>query len=49
MKLYPSAITAYVLGINIVHIAGGEKTIGSLDDGFRNSITRIIKSSLSCN
>ena len=36
-----SAITAYVLGINIVHIAGGEKTIGSLDDGFRNSITKL--------
>ena len=40
-EMLSSAITAYVLGINIVHIAGGEKTIGSLDDGFRNSITKL--------
>ena len=35
------AISAYIMKINIIHLAGGEKTIGSLDDGFRNCITKL--------
>ncbi len=34
-------LSAYILRINIIHIAGGEKTVGSLDDGFRNCITKL--------
>ena len=34
-------ISAYILRIPIVHIAGGEKTNGSLDEGFRHSITKL--------
>ena len=36
-----AALAAYILKINIIHLAGGEKTIGSLDDGFRNCITKL--------
>ena len=35
------AQAAYILGINILHIHGGEVTNGSLDDGFRHSITKL--------
>ena len=40
-EMFAASIAAYVLRIPIVHIAGGEKTIGSLDDGFRHSITKL--------
>ena len=36
-----ATISAYILKIPIVHIAGGEKTSGSLDEGFRHSITKL--------
>ena len=35
------ATAAYVLKIPIAHIHGGEKTIGTLDDAFRHSITKM--------
>lgn len=35
------AQAAYLLGIKILHIHGGEVTHGSLDDGFRHSITKL--------
>lgn len=34
------ATSAYLNGVRIAHIHGGEKTIGSLDDAFRHSITK---------
>lgn len=40
-EMLSAALTAYILRINIIHLAGGEKTIGSLDDGFRNCITKL--------
>ena len=36
-----ATIAAYILRIPIVHIAGGEKTVGSIDDGFRHSISKL--------
>ena len=36
-----AAITAYIMNIPIIHIAGGEVTTGSYDDGFRHSITKL--------
>ncbi len=40
-EILSAALAAYILKINIIHLAGGEKTIGSLDDGFRNCITKL--------
>ena len=40
-EMLASTIAAYILRINIVHIAGGEKTAGSLDEGFRHSISKL--------
>jgi GDP/UDP-N,N'-diacetylbacillosamine 2-epimerase (hydrolysing) len=40
-EMLSAALSAYILKINIIHLAGGEKTIGSLDDGFRNCITKL--------
>lgn len=40
-EMLSAALSAYILKINIIHLAGGEKTVGSLDDGFRNCITKI--------
>tara|TARA_Y100001958_G_C21233363_1_gene559369 strand:- start:1503 stop:2663 length:1161 start_codon:yes stop_codon:yes gene_type:complete len=39
-EMLASSLAAFILRINIVHLAGGEKTIGSLDDSFRHSITK---------
>ena len=36
-----ATLSAFILGVPIVHLAGGEKTSGSLDDGFRHSITKL--------
>tara|TARA_B100000965_G_scaffold361344_1_gene342652 strand:+ start:653 stop:1798 length:1146 start_codon:yes stop_codon:yes gene_type:complete len=36
-----SALTAYISKIPIAHIHGGELTLGSLDDGYRHSITKL--------
>lgn len=40
-EIYSAAIAAYLNRIPIAHIHGGEKTIGSLDDGLRHSITKL--------
>ena len=36
-----SALTAYISKVPIAHIHGGELTMGSLDDGYRHSITKL--------
>ena len=36
-----AAIAAYINGIKICHIHGGEKTFDSLDDNFRHSISKL--------
>ena len=40
-EMLAAAISAYILRIPIIHIAGGEKTAGSLDEGFRHSISKL--------
>ena len=40
-EILSAALTAYIMNIPIVHIAGGEVTRGSYDDGFRHSITKL--------
>ncbi|GAB6189625.1 UDP-N-acetylglucosamine 2-epimerase [Marinitoga arctica] len=35
------AITAYIMNIPIVHLHGGERTEGALDEGIRHSITKL--------
>lgn len=40
-EMLAATISAYILRIPIAHIAGGEKTFGSLDEGFRHSITKL--------
>ena len=40
-EMLAAAASAYILRIPIVHIAGGEKTAGSIDEGFRHSITKL--------
>lgn len=40
-EILSAAISAYIMNIPIIHIAGGEVTEGSYDDGFRHSITKL--------
>jgi GDP/UDP-N,N'-diacetylbacillosamine 2-epimerase (hydrolysing) len=40
-EVLSAALTAYIMNIPIIHIAGGEVTEGSYDDGFRHSITKL--------
>lgn len=40
-EIFAAAIAAYNLGIPIAHIHGGDVTTGSLDDGYRDCITRL--------
>jgi len=40
-EMLAATIAAYILRIPIAHIGGGEKTSGSIDDGFRHSITKL--------
>ena len=40
-EVFSSAVAAYVLGIPIAHIHGGETTSGVIDEGFRHSITKM--------
>jgi len=40
-EMLAAALSAYILNIPIAHIAGGEKTSGSLDEGYRHSITKL--------
>jgi len=35
------ALASYILKIKIIHIHGGEKTFGSLDQGFRDQISQV--------
>jgi UDP-hydrolysing UDP-N-acetyl-D-glucosamine 2-epimerase len=39
-EILAAALSAYILKIPIVHLYGGEKTKGSLDDNIRHSITK---------
>ena len=40
-EMLAAAISAYILRVPIAHIAGGEKTAGSMDEGFRHSISKL--------
>ena len=40
-EMLSATLSAFILGVPVVHLAGGEKTSGSLDDGFRHSITKL--------
>ena len=40
-EMLAATLSAYILNIPIVHIAGGEKTLGSLDEGYRHCITKL--------
>jgi len=40
-EILPPVIAAYFINLPICHISGGEKTIGSLDDGIRHTITKL--------
>jgi len=40
-EMLAATLAAYMLRIPIAHIAGGEKTSGSLDEGFRHSISKL--------
>jgi GDP/UDP-N,N'-diacetylbacillosamine 2-epimerase (hydrolysing) len=40
-EIFSIVLTAYINRIPIAHISGGEKTVGSLDDGFRHCITKM--------
>lgn len=40
-ELLPICNTAYVMGIPIIHISGGDVTEGAIDDGIRNAVTML--------
>jgi len=40
-EMLAATLSAYIMRIPIAHIAGGEKTAGSLDEGFRHSISKL--------
>ena len=40
-EIFSAVIAAYLNNIPIAHIYGGEKTLGSLDEGVRHSITKL--------
>ena len=40
-EIFSFTISCYILGIPIAHIHGGEITQGSIDEGFRHSITKM--------
>ena len=40
-EIFYFTISCYILGIPIAHIHGGEITQGSIDEGFRHSITKM--------
>ena len=40
-EMFAAAVSAYILRLPIAHIAGGEKTAGSMDEGFRHSISKL--------
>ena len=40
-ETFAAASCAFVAKIPIIHIQGGEKTVGAFDDGFRHSVTKM--------
>lgn len=40
-ELLPICSTAFVMGIPIIHISGGDITEGAIDDGIRNAVTML--------
>ena len=40
-EMFAAAVAAYIVRVPLVHIAGGETTSGSLDEGFRHSISKL--------
>jgi GDP/UDP-N,N'-diacetylbacillosamine 2-epimerase (hydrolysing) len=40
-EIFAGVIPAYMMGIPVVHLHGGDVTAGSLDDGYRDCITRL--------
>lgn len=40
-EIFAAVSAAYILGIPVAHIAGGDVTEGALDDGFRNCISKM--------
>ena len=39
-EIFCSAVTAHMKGIKVVHLHGGELTLGAYDDAYRHSITK---------
>jgi len=42
-ELLPICNSAFVMGISIIHISGGDVTEGAIDDGIRNAVTMLSK------
>ena len=40
-ELLPICSTAFVMGIPIIHLSGGDVTEGAIDDGIRNAVTML--------
>jgi len=40
-EIFAAAQAAYVMGLPVAHIAGGETTEGAVDEGFRHSVTKM--------
>ena len=40
-EIFASASAAYLMGIPVIHLHGGEITLGAIDDGLRNAITQL--------
>ena len=40
-ELLPICSTAFIMGIPIIHISGGDITTGAIDDGVRNAVTML--------
>lgn len=40
-EIIPFALSAFVLGIPLAHIHGGETSQGALDEGFRHAVTKL--------
>lgn len=40
-EIFASATAAYLMGIPVIHLHGGEITLGAIDDGLRNAITQL--------
>ena len=39
-EIFCAAVTAHIKGIKVVHLHGGELTLGAYDDAYRHSITK---------